>query len=274
MLSNNKDWFYKDSYFRQWHRVVLRGGGDLYPHQVMIPLTALNLDSKTDWSDTSQIRIIRTEPRYSAFKDTGIWTHHLPDDIYDTMVEHMGKAKADFMVHADILPLIDWEIWARHNNGGCYLDICQRKFDWKFIKNTVTAEGTESVYLNQERFLIAFERSPSVEEKPIGGLIVNAPDYEVRFIINYDMSHDLMVAELHYSNDDFDHISRFSKRYNTAWSDQLCAMLKTTPIANKFEADIGMFNNLAQVIQTAKVNMALIKTDIVPKEESVYLGEY
>ncbi|QYN79900.1 hypothetical protein PQD71_gp007 [Kosakonia phage Kc263] len=274
MLSNNKDWFYKDSYFRQWHRVILRGGGDQYPHQVSIPLTALNLDSKGDWSDTSQIRIVRTEPRYSAFKDTGTWTHHLPDDVYEMMVEQMGKPKADFMVHADILPLIDWEVWARHNNGGCFLDICQRKFKWTFIKNNVVADGTDSVFINQERFLIAMDRLPVAGEQPIGGLIVTGPDHEVRFLINYDMTHDLIAAEIYYSNEDFDHISRFSKRYNPEWGSQLSAMLETTPLSNKYKGDVNTLTNLHQVIKSATVGMSLIKTGIEPVEQQAHVRAF
>lgn len=267
MLSNNKDWFYKDSYFHIWHRVILRGGGDQYPHQVSIPLTALNLDSKSDWADVSQVRIVRTEPRYAAFKDTGTWTHHLPDEVYEMMVTNIGKQKADFLVHADILPIIDWDVWARYNNAGCFLDICQRRTSWQFIKNEITENGTEGLMLNQERFLIAMERNPVFGERPIGGLIVNAPDYQVRFIIIHDMTHDLIVAELHYSDEEFDHISRFSKRLGSNWTGQLREAIGNSTFGSLHRKDEVVINTILQVISVAEVGMGLTKNPTRTAEE-------
>lgn len=267
MLSNNKDWFYKDSYFHRWHRVLVRGGGDLYPQQIAIPLTAINLESKAEWSDASQVMIHCHEIRFKAFKDTGTWTHHLPDDVHAMMVENMGKAKADFMVHADILPLIDWRLWERHQkDGNCFLDLCQEKVGWMFVKNTITPEETDSMFLNQERFLIALDRLAEVGEQPIGGLIVDAPDYQVRFIINYDMTHDLIVTDVNYSNEDCDHISRFSKRFNPNWGEQLNAMLKSTPIADACRDNYSTLAQLNQVILTADAGMSLMKAKILNKE--------
>ena len=272
MLSNNKDWFYKDSYYHRWHRVLVRGGGDQYPQQISIPLTPVNLESKGEWSETSQVCIQRHEIRYSAFKDTGYWTHHLPDEIHAQMVEKMGKAKADFMVHADILPLIDWKVWERHNNNGCYLDVCQEKIGWMFVKNVITPTETVSNFLNQERFLIALDRVAVVGEMPLGGLIIEAPDYDVRFIINYDMSYDLIVAEVRYSNEDSDHISRFSKRFNPQWGEQLTARLKSTPMAEACKDNYSTLANLSQVILTAEAGMSLLKTKIEPVQTPISNG--
>lgn len=258
MFSKNKDWFYKDSYYHQWHRVILRGGSDIYPHQVMIPLTAMNLDSKHDWTDVSQVRIIRSDTRYAAFKDTGTWTHNLPDEVYETMTRHLGNEKADFLVHADILPLINWDIFNRHNNAGCYLDVCQKNLNWIFSHTQVTENETSSVFPQRDQFLELIKRDRHSADQELGGLLYETDAKTLVFFANYDTINHLVTVEINYAEEGQEHISRFARRYSANWAEEILSFLVKMHSAGKIEFEV--LAALKHIINSAEVNLTALKT--------------
>lgn len=104
MFSKNLDWFTRSSYFGTWSRVLLRMGGD-YPKQVEISLNTPN-NWDLEWRDMLQCRV-RVHQTPKAERD--VYTHNLPDSVYDTIVDHFDTETADFFVHTDLYKMIDWE---------------------------------------------------------------------------------------------------------------------------------------------------------------------
>lgn len=224
MLSKNKDWFYFDSYFRQWHRVLVRGGGD-YTHQISVLLTPLNgWDTEESVKRVADVTILSNDIRYSPSNYKREWTHHLPDNIELGMIEHLGEEKANFLLHANILPLIDWKKYERHQNGGCPLDLCtvDLKFDYTHIYDA-TVPGysrSENIVLIDERKYLELAQ----QEKPksgllIGGLVVMLPDFYLRMVGIYDVNNGRVSIEMNYANakEGREVISRFSRRLSEQW---------------------------------------------------------
>ena len=133
IMSENKDWFKYCSYWRTHNRVLERMGGDVYREQVEITLSPINMD----WKHFERINIRRHCTVSSPFD---VYTHTLSKDLENDLIAHFGKERAWIMVHADVLPLIDWDKYTRLQNGGCDLKDILIDLEPKFYTQTVHEE--------------------------------------------------------------------------------------------------------------------------------------
>lgn len=100
MLSQNKDWFKYDGYWKTWNRVLTRMGGDNNPVEIEITIHPGKLTGASSWETISELRIRRHR---TPSDSSDVWTHHLPDNIYNEIVEALGEDFAKVLVHVDLL---------------------------------------------------------------------------------------------------------------------------------------------------------------------------
>lgn len=223
MQSNNKDWFHYSYYWRTWSRVVLRGGGT-FAHQVEIPLTPIN-DSEGEWEDIRRMDISRRDVRYAIPDRKDIWTHVLPDDVYERVKEKLGKPNADFMVHSDLMNLIDWNVFnaASKDNGRCPFLRCQKdfKFPWK---DMISKPGLHSVVESSKvHFAMKYEIKEVQGTILAGGFSHQTENSHLLFHAEYDTVNSLISFNFNVSTDDGDSITRVSKRSGDVWK---CSVIK------------------------------------------------
>ena len=145
IVSENKDWFKYCSYWRTHNRVLQRMGGQLFHEQVEITLSPIN----NYWDDFNKINVRRHRTVSSAFDR---YVHTLDKDLEQRLIEHFGKEKAWIMIHADLLPLIDWDKHTRLQNGGCDLKDVLIDLDPKFYTQTVYEEPLALTEVDLESF--------------------------------------------------------------------------------------------------------------------------
>lgn len=145
IFSENKDWFKYCSYWRTHNRVLERMGGDMFREQVEITLSPINMD----WNHFEKINIRRHCTVNGPF-DT--YTHTLSKDLENDLIAHFGKERAWIMVHADVLPLIDWDKYTRLQNGGCDLKDVLIDLEPKFFTQTVYEEPLALTECDLESF--------------------------------------------------------------------------------------------------------------------------
>lgn len=130
MLSNNRDWFMYCSYWRSWNRVLLRMGGG-YLNQVEVYLQPHNaFDS--EWQNLLQCRI-RQHRTVPAVND--VFTHNVPDSVYETLILKFDRETADFFVHTDLYKMIDWELFREvgqdwYGGGGIPIALVIKSQSW------------------------------------------------------------------------------------------------------------------------------------------------
>jgi len=115
MKSLNGDKFVYSAYWRTWSR-ILSPYGALPVGQVEVDLTAVNPTSAHGWPKVSSINI-RAHRTAQDFAD--IVTDDLPDSVLELMQVRIDDQEIiDHLLHADLLPQIDWYTYRKICNGG------------------------------------------------------------------------------------------------------------------------------------------------------------
>jgi hypothetical protein len=257
MLTKNQDWIKKDDYFRHWSRVLVRGGGD-YNHQVEIWLTPINNDSEKEWATVGDVFITRHDVRYSAFKDRSLWTHHLPDEIYKQMLNNIGAMKTDVLLNGDIYSLIDWNKFARHDNGGCPLSLCRKDFAFLFeytgkqLAGIVTSQSDENIF----RLMIP-ELPKGQECINVGAVVSNLPGNHFVIHGRYNMITGYISFDLTLTLTERTHTSQFSQRLKVGWEDTLIEYIKC--LKDQGEITQAIENSVTLMINRANAELKTFK---------------
>lgn len=219
MQSKNKDWFKRGDYFRNWSRVLIRGGGD-YTHQVEVQLTPVN-DNFSEWLETSVIMIHRHNVTYSAFKDRNLWTHELPEEIADKMNEHLSKEIVNLLLHADLYPLIDWERYEAcvAATGSPYVPLnkCIREFSAGFQDIIVQEDKNEEYILTAEQFANRFMINIPDSHLLMGGYHETHLNDDYRVYIVYNKLNSHVSLDVFVSTPDADTIIRSNSHRAGDW---------------------------------------------------------
>ncbi|AEV89660.1 hypothetical protein OBP_223 [Pseudomonas phage OBP] len=229
MLSKNKDWFRFNRYFRCWERVLLRGGGD-YTHQVSVDLTPVN-DTPNEWDKVREVTISRRDIRFAAkpllARDI-VWTHHLPDEVYDQMVKNLGKDKADFLVHADIYKLVDWNEYSKYSFGAsCALRLVRRDLTVNFRSIHTDEYGTREIYLKPSQFQLHTDISISPNCDMVGGVAFTKSSEGTgnsmnTIVIYYDHINQLTAIEIKACIPEKEELNtRIIGRHGERWDDRI-----------------------------------------------------
>lgn len=223
MQSKNKDWFRYNRYWREWSRVLVRGGGN-YDHEISIPLTPVN-DGDSEWGEVGKVLIKKFDVRFDASRSENHYTHVLPDEIKDRITSKLGIAKANVLLHANILPLIDWE--EHQSLGDTYVpfELCQIKQEWFYHHvNAGKGESRESFPTEEQ-----FNKDYGVEMPEgfisLGGVYHIHGDEHFRCVGTYDLANGIVSVEVMMSGEDYDIVTRFASKYNGTWHPSLISYL-------------------------------------------------
>ena len=106
--------FHYCAYWRTWSRIL----GTVNERTVEVDLTPIPNCYDSTWEDVAKVRIRAhvTAPGRGD-KHTAI----LPPDVVSQVFDKIGEAQTEFLMYGDILPLIDWDKYAKENNGGAFL---------------------------------------------------------------------------------------------------------------------------------------------------------
>lgn len=77
--------------------------------------------TQSEWDRCRDINIRRHGTQIDG-KDR--FTDVIPLDWFNLLGERWGEARRDFILYGNILELIDWVKYNKHNNGGCPLEKC------------------------------------------------------------------------------------------------------------------------------------------------------
>jgi hypothetical protein len=92
---------------------------------MLVELNLTPIQGHHDWDTRVACGVIRRHGTAPDEKD--LFVDELPDDVYWNMVANIGLEKADWLLNHDFLPEIDWDLYEKHNNGGCAFDKCSSK---------------------------------------------------------------------------------------------------------------------------------------------------
>jgi hypothetical protein len=259
MLSNNKDWFYYSSYWRKWYRVLVRGGGE-HSHQVEIPITPLN----DNWMEIQPGLIKRWDIRYNSvlFERGDKWTHHLPDEVYTNIKDNLGKETADFLIHADILPMIDWFKYNELINttpiGGVPFKECQARTDYYFA--FWQERGIEDKISDPKRKLASLV---DLDETPlsiiIGGVVGVYHDHDFYIYGRYNVVTKMISIEMLYSRNGAIHNSHWGSRMHSTWSDEFISHIEEMYKSVKITG--VCYNAILTMIRVATANLHVMNIE-------------
>lgn len=118
--SENQDWFYYNSYWRTWSRVLLRMGGQFHT-QVEIDLTPIN-NENSEWEHIKKFNV-REHRTPTARGD--IWTHYLPDEVLTRLHKRLSLKQIHILLHADVFKLIDQDVLKAASTSLCLTKVCK-----------------------------------------------------------------------------------------------------------------------------------------------------
>ncbi|UIS25132.1 hypothetical protein PQC65_gp194 [Aeromonas phage pAEv1810] len=151
MFSRNKDIFVYSSYWRTWSRVLLRMGGK-FNYQLEVDVTPINEQYKESWEQTKNIRIRR---HCTVHGPRDIYTHDLPDEVVESMKEHISQETIDVILHSDLYNMIDWERFDDVHNaggGGVHLLDCIKTITPIFRLGYANDQGSDIINGDVESF--------------------------------------------------------------------------------------------------------------------------
>ena len=100
VLSDNKDWFRFCAENGTWERVLVRGGIEQgYRKEI-----AITVYTPGNWSDVFPISLHIRTPSCS---ENDVYTHYIPHDIVDSMMEAMTYLDMVCLLDSDIMSLIN-----------------------------------------------------------------------------------------------------------------------------------------------------------------------
>lgn len=231
MQSKNKDWFKYDTYWRQWHRVILRSGGD-FIYEVSILLTPLN-GSEKEWFDLKDVLIQKRNMNYCSGNIKSKWTHELPDDVYAQLQEHFSKDRLNTLLHADLYPLIDWQRYDSNAEKYVPLESCIRQFDATYQDVVIQKEGSGEQFLTAEQFVARFQLDIREGYQLLGGYREARDKSDVLVYMTYDMTSGKVILDARTSSDDHDSIVRFQCHRVKSWQEEFYSGIrKLTALGN------------------------------------------
>lgn len=195
--SKNQDMFAKSPYTNSWVRVLQRAGGP-YNDEITVRLTPIGSLYAHGWSDVANIHIHKRDVRYSPIDTGTYYTHELPAEVHEEMRKRLDDETFNYLIDADILPQVDWDLYAKSCNGGMFLKECSIKHDGIF-KICKLYDGK---FRNKEVSSLEFMTHSRIYLSPgkviLSGVIEHEDEMSMKLWTNYN--HNNNVITLHYEH--------------------------------------------------------------------------
>lgn len=221
MKNKLTDWFEYDKYWRQWSRVMLRGGGN-FDHEISIPLDPINdspnfCDEK-GWENIAKVLIRKHDIRFRADTKCIHYTHELPQEVYDRLVMMTGKATADVIMHGDLLPMIDWKRYNEYGDSYVPFEMCRVEQSWLF-NHMVNKDGrVVDSMMDSQLFKTVMAISVPDDSILAGGIYHEINNTSTRVVSMIDLVRDIVTVEFMISNEDMDTSTRFTNSIRSDWN--------------------------------------------------------
>lgn len=254
MESKNKDWFKYDTYWRQWSRVICRGGGN-YDHEISIPLTPIN-DEASEWSQLSEIRIHRFDVRYAAFRDKNKYTHVLPDSVVEKMKANLSANKVEVLLHSNILPLIDWDKYIELGDSEMSIIHCSME-QTGFFNQLYAGSNSKETFPTAEQFKREYGIHIPEDHILLGGIYHQHGDDHVRCHGVHDLANNTISFEVLLDGKDYTIATRFSGRLGdieSTWDMKLLNFMQSSPYIK-----IETFDAILQMVAKTNNNLNVFK---------------
>lgn len=127
--------FHFSSYWQRWSRVL----SSTHPNGPYVEVDLVPIPNSYDnsWA-TVENTIIRVHATES--KESDIITCVLPSKVEAEMRANLDIFVVDFLLHEDILSLIDFDLYKENQNGGCPLSLCHKQTEMrKFLTEAMAA---------------------------------------------------------------------------------------------------------------------------------------
>lgn len=209
MESKNKDWFKYDTYWRQWSRVICRGGGN-YDHEISIPITPIN-DEASEWSELAKIQIHRFDIRYASFRNKNKYTHVLPDAVYEKMKENLSNNKIEVLLHSNILPLIDWDKYVELGDSQIPIYHCSMDQTGYFTQ-LYAGNPARETFPTAEQFKREYGVHVPEDHILLGGVYHEHGNDHVRCHGTHDLANNTISFEVLLDGENYSIATRFSSR--------------------------------------------------------------
>lgn len=249
MKNKKTDWFVYNRYWRQWSRVMLRGGGT-FDHEVRIPLHPINdhpeYVSEKDWADIAKVQIEKFDVRYRASTNDLTYTHELPQEVYDRLVMMTGKATANIIMHGDLLPMIDWSRHAECGDSYVPFELCRVEQSWLFHTVTKEAGGTITGFMDADRFKTMMALDVPKCCQLAGGVYHEHGDTTVRAVSMIDISREVVTVEFLISSPSFDTSTRFVNNIRSDWNPAIYSYLVDNDEVN-VETNAAILDMIAKI---------------------------
>uniref|UniRef100_A0AAU8KYF6 Uncharacterized protein n=1 Tax=Pantoea phage Survivor TaxID=3232176 RepID=A0AAU8KYF6_9CAUD len=224
MQSKNKDWFKFDTYWRQWYRVILRSGGD-FIYEVSILLTPLN-GGDGEWFNIKDVLIQKRNMNYCSGNIKSVWTHELPQEVYEQLEKRFSKDRLNTLLHADLYPLIDWRRYDEVAEKQVPLEDCIRQFDATYQDVTILKEGSGEQFLSSPQFKERFQLDIREGYQLLGGYHEGRDKTDVLVYLTYDMTSGKVILDARTSSENHDSIVRFQCHRVKSWQEEFYSGIK------------------------------------------------
>jgi hypothetical protein len=108
--------FVYSSYWGRWSRILQEGTPQNGYEFIEVSVTAINPTHDYSWADQIMSVNIRRHGTQRDRKDVFVGT--LPEAAVAMLDKHIPKEVQHLLLHEDLLPQIDWELYRKHCNGG------------------------------------------------------------------------------------------------------------------------------------------------------------
>lgn len=258
MRSNNKDWFHYSYYWRCWSRVILRGGGE-FDYEVSIPITPIN-DFDSEWEEVSKVMIGKRDVRFSIPDKKDIWTHELPDEVFQKIQSKVGTGTANVLIHADVLNIIDWRSYSaeldKTNKRTIPLELCIRDFDLPWWDITMTSNISANIKSSENHFTEKFGIEKREGVLIVGGLSHRADKTELLIYVEYVLSTSVVNVNFTVGCPEGDTIFRVSKSRNENWYNPACDALDSVP--KMFELNKDTIKFAKEVLNDVRCSLLVL----------------
>lgn len=122
--SKNNNMFVYNSYWGTWSRILQEGTPQNNFECIEVDVTPVNPHRAESWERQIPKVNIRKHVTERSKRDKFVGT--LPEEVVTDLNKYIVPEIQHFILHEDLLPQIDWELYRKHNNGGASFDLIRK----------------------------------------------------------------------------------------------------------------------------------------------------
>lgn len=124
--SLNNNIFVYSSYWQTWSRILQEGTPQNNFEFIEVNVTPVNAHRAQSWEQQILPVIVRKHGTQRSKREKFVGV--LPQEAVNALLKHVPKEIAQFILHDDLLPQIDWDKYREHSRlgGGAHFDLIRK----------------------------------------------------------------------------------------------------------------------------------------------------